>query len=251
LEQETAVRQDIPLVLIQHSHEPLGAHALVYSLLISADETLRQAQLASIAAAGITGLDTLVNTLHPGVRALGAPRRLPLLQMCLPALKSMSPQQYRRFKHTLVRLIRADQHTHLYEWCIFQVVRHYLDPHFTRVKPSRPRYRRLQQVAAPVQNVLSLLAHEGSGAAQEAFRLGADDLDLRDMTLLPLAQCHVAAFSRAVYTLADCYPLLKPRLLKAMALAAGCDGVLSPVEREIIASIAAVMDCPAPTPMDS
>jgi uncharacterized membrane protein YebE (DUF533 family) len=49
-----------------------------------------------------------------------------------------------------------------------------------------------------------------------------------------------------VQKLADCYPLLKPRLLKAMALAASSDGKLSPVEREIIASTAAVMDCPVP-----
>jgi len=49
-----------------------------------------------------------------------------------------------------------------------------------------------------------------------------------------------------VHELADCYPLLKPRLLKAMSLAASSDGQLSPVEREIIASMAAVMDCPVP-----
>ncbi|HEY6131029.1 MAG TPA: M48 family metallopeptidase [Halioglobus sp.] len=250
LEQETAVQRDIPLVLVQHSHEPLGAHALVYSLLISADEVMQQTQLTIIAAAGIAGLDTLVNTLHPAVRALGAPRRLPLLEMCLPALKSISLEQYRLFKHLLVQLIQADQHTHLYEWCVFQVVRHYLDPEFVQVKPSRPRYRRLQQVTAPVQVVLSLLAHEGSGAAEVTFRLGANDLGFPDMTLLPRAQCHIAAFSRAVYTLADCYPLLKPRLLKAMALAAGGDGILNPVEREIIASMAAVMDCPSPLSMD-
>jgi hypothetical protein len=56
----------------------------------------------------------------------------------------------------------------------------------------------------------------------------------------------VAAFSNAVNELADCYPLLKPRLLKAMALAAGADDQLSPTEREIIVSMAAVMDCPVP-----
>jgi uncharacterized membrane protein YebE (DUF533 family) len=46
--------------------------------------------------------------------------------------------------------------------------------------------------------------------------------------------------------LADCYPLLKPRLLKAMAFAAGSDGQISGTEQEILASMAAVMDCPVP-----
>jgi Zn-dependent protease with chaperone function len=251
-EKDTAVRQEIPLAFVQHSHDPLGAHAIIYALLISDGEPQRQLQLDIVAAAGISGLDTLVNTLQPDVRALGAPRRLPLVEMCLPALKSMSKEQYRLFKHTLVRLIQADQQTHLWEWCLFQLVRHYLDPEFVVVKPSRPRYRKLQQVAAPLQVVLSVLAHHGSGETSEetsaSYRAGADNLGFSAQALLPLEQCSVAAFSKAVHTLADCYPLLKPRVLKAMYLAAAQDGELSAEEQEIIASTAAVMDCPLPSP---
>ena len=192
LEQQTAVRQDIPLALVQHSRDPLGAHALVYSLLIGEGKALRQSQLNIINSAGIAGLDTLVNTLYPGVQSLGAPRRLPLLEMCLPALKSMSPAQYGSFKSILVQLIRADQRTELHEWCLFQLVRHYLDAEFVHVKPSRPRYRTLQEVAAPVQMVLSVLAHEGSGVSQDAFRLGADDpgLSQHDTVAARAMQCH-------------------------------------------------------------
>tara|TARA_R110001592_G_scaffold363398_2_gene687947 strand:+ start:18071 stop:20023 length:1953 start_codon:yes stop_codon:yes gene_type:complete len=247
LEAETARREEIPLVFVRHSHEPLGAHALIYSLLMSEAETERQAQIAIIDEAGITGLAELVLTLSPGVRALGAPRRLPLVEMCLPALKSMSLAQYRQFKRTLMGLIRADAQTELHEWCLYQLVRHYLDPEFIQVKASRPRYARLQKVAYHLRVVLSVLAHEGSGEAPSVFRLGADELGFTTMAILPREQCSVAAFSKAVNELANCYPLLKPRILKAMALAAGSDGQLSPVEREIIASMAAVMDCPQPS----
>ena len=73
-----------------------------------------------------------------------------------------------------------------------------------------------------------------------------DELALTGKPLLPREQCSVAAFSKAVHELADCYPLLKPRVLKAMALAAGEDGQLTPAEKEIIAAMAAVMDCPSP-----
>jgi hypothetical protein len=67
------------------------------------------------------------------------------------------------------------------------------------------------------------------------------------MSIEPREQGNVAAFSQAVHELADCYPLLKPRLLKAMCLAAGRGGTLNPLEREIITSVAAVMDCPMPS----
>ena len=249
LDQEAARKQTIPLVFVQHSHEPLGAHALVYSLLIGEQRPLQQAQLNIINAAGITGLDTLVTTLHPGVRALDASHRRPLLEMCLPALKSMSARQYRTFKDTLVKLIRADHQIALHEWCLFQLVRHYLDPEFIRVKPSRARYRRLQTVANSIRTVLSVLAYEGDGESQALFCLGANTLGFTDMDIVTQEDASVEAFGRAVHELADCYPLQKPRLLKAMTLAASSDGALNPTERDIIASVAAVMDCPMPSPI--
>lgn len=250
LDELTAAREEIPLVLVRHSHEPLGAHALVYSLLISNDEQQRQKQLAIIGEAGITGLEDIVFTLSPAVLALGAPHRLPLLEMCLPALKSISEPQYRLFKNTLLRLVQADGQTELYEWCLFQLLRHYLDPEFIQVSPSRPRYRHLQKVAYHIRVVLSVLSYEDAARPEQAFNLGATELGFDNMVILPREQAGVAAFSKAVQALADCYPLLKPRLLKAMALAASTDGVLSPQEREIIASMAAVMDCPVPAPLE-
>ncbi|MDH3995054.1 MAG: peptidase M48, partial [Gammaproteobacteria bacterium] len=246
LEVETSRREQIPVAFVRHSHEPLGAHAIIYSLLISEHESVRRTQWDIIEAAGIKGLPELAYTLHPGVRELGAPRRLPLIEMCLPALKSMSLVQYHLFKDTLLGLIRADEQTELHEWSMFQVIRHYLDPEYILVKASRPRFSKLRKVAYHVRVVLSVLAHEGSGASGEVFRLAADELDFTSMAILPREQCDVAAFSNAVNELADCYPLLKPRLLKAMALAAGADDQLSPTEREIIVSMAAVMDCPVP-----
>jgi hypothetical protein len=94
--------------------------------------------------------------------------------------------------------------------------------------------------------VLSVLAYEGRGDSGQVFRVAADELGFDTMAILPREQCGVSVFGQAVHQLADCYPLLKPRLLKAMALAASADGELNPAEREIISSMAAVMDCPVP-----
>ncbi len=242
----SAKNHELPLAFVQHSHEPLGANALVFALLISRDRELQKKQLSIIAENNIAGLVDLVFTLAPGIQALHAPLRLPLLEMCLPGLKSISEPQYRIFKNTLLRIVRADGHTDLYEWCIFQLVRHYLDPEFFKVTASRPRYRRLHKVAYHVRVVMSMLAHESGGDTQAVFRIAADELGFTALQILPSEVCNVEIFSKAVGELADCYPLLKPRLLKAMALAAGLDGKTSGVEQEIIASVAAVMDCPVP-----
>jgi hypothetical protein len=244
---ESVIRDDIPAALQEHSHNPLGAQALVFSLLLAEEEDCRQTQLGLVGEAGTQGLEELVVTLAPGVRELGAPRRLPLLEMCMPALKSMSAGQYRVFKQTLLRMIQADRQTELYEWCLFQLVRHYLDPEFVQVKPSRARIRRLSGVHRQVSAVLSVLVYAGDDDPQQRFELAARELELPRARLLPREQVSVADFSRAVHALADCYPLLKPRILKAMVRAASQNGTLNPVEREVISSIAAVMDCPVPT----
>jgi Zn-dependent protease with chaperone function len=246
LEQETAEREAIPVALVRHSQEPLGAQSLLFCLLISPDPQMRQTQLQQLSQSGVNGLAELVNTLYPAVHELGAPSRLPLLEMCLPALKAMSAKQYKVFKDQLLALIRADRRTELHEWCLFQLARHYLDPEYIRVRSSRPRYRKLQKVALHVRVVLTILAREGSGDTDTVFRQAADELGFPTMAIMPAEQASVAAFSRSVHELADCYPLLKPRLLKAMSMAAAADGQLSPAEREIIASMAAVMDCPVP-----
>lgn len=248
LEQETAEREEIPVALVRYSHEPLGAQALVFALLVHDEAELAQQQLATLEQSKVTGLADLTHTVYPAVAALAAPRRLPLMEMCLPALKAMSPSQYRVFKNSLLQLIQADRQTTLHEWCLFQLVRHYLDPEFLQVRPSRARYSKLDKVAYHLRVVLSVLAYEGGGDPAERFRLGADELGFRDMALMPKEQSGVAVFSKAVHTLADAYPLLKPRILKALVQTALFDGQLNATETEVIASIAAVMDCPVPDP---
>ncbi|KZX51267.1 peptidase M48 [Halioglobus sp. HI00S01] len=249
-EAETATQAAIPVALVRHSHEPLGAQALVCALLASPQAPVYQVQSQVLSESGVQGLAELTHTVYPAVQALGAPKRLPLLELCLPALKAMSLGQYRAFKTNLLQLIKADTRTELHEWCLFQLARHYLDPEYIQVKPSKPRYRKLAKVDFHLRVVLSTLAYEGGASSiedsEQAFRLGADELGFNKMQLMQRDQMSVAAFSQAVHELASCYPLLKPRILKAMTLAAGADGAVTAEEREIVAAMAAVMDCPLP-----
>jgi hypothetical protein len=220
--------------------------AIAFGLLIVRDDTERDAGLAAIREHGARGEAEAVRALLPDLARLSTGQRFPLVAAAMPALRSMSTPQYRQFKSTLLAVIRADRQTDLFEWCLFQLLRHYLGPEYLQVEASRPRYASLAKVRGQLREVLSTLAHQGQGSAERAFALAVAELDIGGLALLPREACTVAAFSRAVTTLADCYPLLKPRILKAMALAAGDDGAVSARERELIIAVAAVMDCPLP-----
>jgi Zn-dependent protease with chaperone function len=241
-----ATGDSLPPRLREAIAEPLGAMAAALGLLISRFPQHEAACLAAVREHGARGEVEAVQALLPELRELHPGQRFPLMARAMPALRTMSTPQYRQFKSTLVAVVRADQRTDLFEWCLFQLLRHYLDPEYVDTPPSRPRYSHLARVRAPLRLVLSVLAYQGEGDNERAFRLGVEALDLPDLTLQPLGECTVAAFSKAVTTLADCYPLLKPRILKAMALAAADDGRVSAGERELVIAVAAVMDCPLP-----
>ncbi len=236
--------QEIPSELIEQSHSELGAQALVMALALDEDSDIRTAQLQWIEHPDTQGLAELTAKMATLTGALVSSKRLSLLEMCVPALKSMSDDQYRHFKDTLLRLVRANGETSLFEWCLFHLLQHYLKPEFHRVKPSRYRYNRLSKVSFHLRVVLSALAQECSGPAEEAFARGAAAVELPELQLLPSTEYIPDTFNHAVQQLACCYPLLKPRILRAMTAVAASDGQLTGEEREIIYAVAAVMDCP-------
>lgn len=237
---------DVPGTLQRAVREPMGAMAAALGLLVVRDPRQRESALVAIREHGARGEDAAVLDLLPELETLDPGQRFPLMALAMPALRSMSTPQYRQFKSTLLAVVRSDQRTDLFEWCLFQLLRHYLDPEYLQVKASRPRYAHLARVKAPLRIVLSVLAHQGEGDSERAFARAARELDLPKLALLPLEDCSIAEFSRAVSTLADCYPLLKPRILKAMAVAAADDGEVCARERELVVAVAAVMDCPLP-----
>ncbi len=239
----------IPDALAEQARDPFGAHAVVHGLLLADDFTTQEAQYAIIEASGVRGLATTTRQLQPGIAALAPALRLSLLELALPALKCMSAGQYQGFKDTLLKVTRADNKVDLYEWCLYQVVRHYLDPEFLQVTASKPRHRKAVHVRQEYRTVVSVLAwhgHEDEEERNQAFTRGVESVGLYNLTLRPLEECGVAEFSRCVNKLADCFPLLKPRLLKGMAKCAAHDGELQPREVEILVAVAAVMDCPVP-----
>lgn len=235
--------------LADQAHDPFGANAIIYGLLLSRQPEEMAQQIQLVTDTGIRGLAATVLDLAPELQALEVDWRLPLLELCLPALKCMSAPQYRVFKNTLLKITRTDRKIDLYEWCMYQVVRHYLDPEFLQVKPSAAKHRKIVHVRQEYRTVVSILAWRGNADEQQrqaAFNRGVESVDLHNLTLRPIEECSVAEFSQAVNKLANCYPLLKPRLLKGMLACASHDNVLSVVEREILVSVAAVMDCPVP-----
>ncbi len=238
-----------PSHLHAQAHEPLGAMAIVLCLLLSDQQPLRDKQLGLIQRLPARGILTLCQQLLTEIQPLPCAQHLPLTQLCLPALKCLSAEQYLPFKNTLLLVIRADQQVDLFEWCLFQVVQHYLAAEFESRCRTQARYSQPQQLSDEYQLVMSLLAHQGHRHiedAEKAFNRGVASAGLYNLRLLPNAACDLPAFIKAVNRLGAAKPLLKPRLLNGLLNCAKQDKQITATEQQIISAIAAVMDSPLP-----
>ncbi|MEH6627192.1 MAG: M48 family metallopeptidase [Motiliproteus sp.] len=241
--------KQIPDRLQQQAREPLGAMALIFGLLQSDAAKVRDKQSAYLQQQATPGLIELIAELKEELQTLSREMHFPLLELTLPALKCMSREQYQLFKHRLLLLMRADDNIDLYEWCLYQLLRHYLDPEFGRVKASRPKFKVAQQISEEYRLVLSMLVHRGHHEpkdAEKAFNRGIGSAGLYNLTLLPESACDLEVFKKAVTKLGCCYPTLKPKLIKGFENCVKQDGKITLIEREMLTSIAAVMDSPIP-----
>ncbi len=239
----------LPAGLLEQAHEPFAAMGIAFALLLSDDSKVQEKQLQRIEQQGVAGMALQTVRLYGDMAMLDKPLRMPLLELAMPALKCLSLEQYKSFKKTLLLLIRTDNQLQLFEWCSYQLLRHFLDGEYALKKPGRALYKTIGPVRIEFQRVLSLLAlqgHIGRDAAEQAFMVGAETAGLHGLVLLPEHSISLDDFSRAVNKLANCYPLLKPLVLKGLVACARQDGKIAAEEREIIISIAAVLDCPMP-----
>jgi hypothetical protein len=98
--------------------------------------------------------------------------RLPLMDLAMPSLRSMSMEQFERFAENIKKMVRIDEKISLSECIMEHVVVRRLEKNFIGPEPDRKKTLSLKQVSGEVSSLLSLLAdvgHEDSRAASRAF----------------------------------------------------------------------------------
>lgn len=235
----------LPDTLKADAHTTLGATLLVHALLMQGSaaplrEQQRSRLQSRLSAASLQRLDELVEALEPLPRNL----HLVLLDLALPALKQLSEEQCRAFLHDMAALMRTDQQTSLFEWCVYRIVQQHL------VRQPLPRGTlTLAECAEACEILLSVLVHAGHAQedeARQAFAAAvASFAELQTLALHPPSD-GLGDLERALARLQRLQPLQKPQLLKAMVYASCHDGQLLPQEQELLRAVATILDCPLP-----
>ncbi len=246
-----ALRQRIPPSLRSVLNFPGGASAVVQGLLLSARPFVRSAQRDILMEH--SNLVMVDAALRAQAQMVDLPQvlRLPLLDLALPALRSLAPPEQEALLKTVHLLVLADGNVNAFE-LMTQVL-------LQRVLRPEPLARTTGTAAQHMRVVLSYIAYCGARgevqaahqAYQEALRQ-VPQLSLRD--LLALQECKPQSVRHSMLALSGLSPLDKQRYVALVQACAMRDQVVRVSEWEIVRVVCQCLEvhCPlAPPGLDT
>jgi hypothetical protein len=253
-----ALLAELPADLRQATREPAAARALTFALLVDADPGVRGRQLEALGESAEAEVALETRRLLPRLAALRPEARIPLLDLALPALRRLSPEQYRRYRATVRALADADGRVSLFEYALHRMLIRHLDPHFGAPRRRTVQFYSLKGLGSELSCLLSLLGRAGApageaGDAREEAAAAAVAAAARELAatgaeprLLDPDACRLRDFDRALGRLAMAAPKLKEQVLRAAVAAAVHDRQVTREEGELLRAVADGLDCPVP-----
>ena len=142
----------IPSPLIKAARSAFDARFLMYRLLISTQpETAAKQRM-------------LLGSAYTQVKALmkySIPNGLQfaLIELAIPALKEMTPEQFTEFHQQIWSLIQADDQQSIEEWLTYRMLNHQLHPHFGITTSAKIRASTVESLLPSLNVFLSYLAY--------------------------------------------------------------------------------------------
>jgi len=239
----------LPPSIVSAAHEPHGARAVVYALLLDRKAGPRQAQIAHLSAAADPGVYRETLRLAPAIEQLDVRARLPLLDIALPALRGLTAAQYQRFRQNVNQLVQADDAIDPFEWSLHRILLHELETHHSNVAPVRIRHHTLAPLRPQCELLLSVLARAGqrdAAAAEQAFEQGWRSLNLPQGRLRPADGNGLAALDGALAALEEAAPRVKRQILQAAVACMTADDTVTATEAELLRAFSTSLGCPMP-----
>ncbi|TVQ97448.1 MAG: hypothetical protein EA399_13350 [Desulfovibrionales bacterium] len=240
------LREKIPKELLDAAHDTGRAHGVLFALLLSEDRSVAKAQLALLETHFGPELPRLVQDVAQ--RKLPRELRLPLMDICFPALRRMPFDRYPLFRKALQEMIHADGRIGLFEWATHRAVLRHLEPSFEPGRSSAFGHVTLHQAVDQASLVLSALAHVGAWAENTtmAFQAGSGKLRLSGLSLRSRELCGIQALDQALNKLIRLREAAKRDLILACAAVIVADGHVTIAQAEILRAVSDALECPMP-----
>jgi Zn-dependent protease with chaperone function len=241
----------LPTLIRDQLPHPNGALAIAYALFLDRDEAMRSHQLTLLKSTAPPAVMALLTELQPVVATLPLRTQLPLLELCVPSLRTLTPEAAVTFFKAVQSLVRADKRLSLTEYSLQIVLQHRLRPHFNPNKTPDKPYTHPADLWTESLQVLSALArvgHTTPEATEQAFRTGVYQLPGVNHQPLPPAvlPCGLYEVGKSLNKLALATPKLKQRVVDACAHTVLVDNQVTDAEAQLLRAIIIALDCPVP-----
>jgi Zn-dependent protease with chaperone function len=226
-----------------------SACALVFALLLSEDESVRESQMAVLQPDA--ALQKEISEMFTNRSQLSSAQKISLVDLAIPVLRGLSPQQYSVFSSRVRQLIEADGQIHLFEYTLQKLLLRHLDAAFTGARPQRVQHCSLVPLLPDTGTLLSAIANaddSDSTSLDAAFQAGVSKLG-KSAPAFPLARqssVNLKDFDKALEDLATASLAIKKTILTACSVAVVHDGVVNDTQFELLRAIADTVDCPIP-----
>jgi len=249
--QAGALLDQIPDDVLARARHADQVVPLVLGLLLAEDPAARVSQQAVLAqrlapetAVAVGRAADELATLHPLLR-------LPLAQVCFPALRERSPAERQQVLDTVFAVIHADGRITVFEYCLSRMLYAELYESIHMRSRLHAPQRRLAEgaTAAAAATLLAVLAqtgHADPAVAESAFQAGvARALPGRPLPYRPPAR-GVLDLEGVWSTLDSLAPEDTSRLVQAAVDVIGHDGGMTVSETELVRTVCALLHCPLP-----
>ncbi|MCH8473782.1 MAG: M48 family metallopeptidase [Opitutales bacterium] len=249
LERAQNLLEKIPRLVRQAAHELTGARAIVYFTLFQSEGDTRARQMDLLKEKADPLVFRELTKLLPHLSQLSAGQRLPVIDLCLPVLRQLSPDQWIRFRDNINLLVAADEQVNLFEFCVKKIVFRQLGQHFEGEKGGPPRYFSINALSEEISILLSALSYEGEKDTRKAFgaALGRAGGLRNELHLLPREHCTMDKLTDAVDKIADSLLPIRRRVLECCVYCAVANHDIAPGERQLLRAIAEAFALPAPS----
>ncbi len=244
------ILRTLPLEVREAVHEPYAVRALIFSLLMDRDPEIARRQVEIVSERAEDHVVRHMLSLLPLAYQLPETARLPVVDLSLPALMSMSKEQYANFIDIVEVLIKADDQITIAEYVLYQVVRSRCEEHFFGAKHRRIKYKTVEQAAALCSELVLALAQNGSKSPEEimaAYRSAMSSLNQVNLPqVLPDKPVELRRVARVLDELSQSAPVVKERVMHACASCVVSDGRVTVAEGELIRAVGDSIGCPVP-----
>ena len=246
--------ESIPEKAKEYARDPYGARMLVYFLLLDARDDVRERQMTVISERGEPETVRILEEAVPNLNRIQPQMRLPLVDLAIPSLRFLSPEQFETFREIVRLLVYADDRVDVFEYALQRVLRHHLDPLFGRSarKPGPVNYYSIRGLAKETSVVLSVLVRKSTESTEEAeaafetaAKAIADSVPV-ELNLLVEAECTWENFDAALDKINEGSFKVKKWVLGGALAGLMHDRQITVAEVELFRAIADSLGCPVP-----